>query len=137
MRLFLFLILLSPLAQADVEWGDTYYCLSTTNSEIKQNEEITKFKEEPFKFRLDKNKNSMIFGNSGYFKDIVITITEENFSERRWGADIIAGEPPSNTMNMGKILFSEGKLVMTELTFSRADDSFVAINMFADCDKFE
>ena len=61
------LLLISPTSFAD--WGDVYYCQMTTFSSTTIKGKRTDNTLEKFQFKLDKTKNSMVFGSSGYFKD--------------------------------------------------------------------
>ena len=66
-NLLLALLLISPTSFAD--WGDVYYCQMTTFSSTTIKGKRTDNTLEKFQFKLDKTKNSMVFGSSGYFKD--------------------------------------------------------------------
>ena len=67
-KLLITLMLISPFSFAD--WGDVYYCQMTTFSQTTMLKgKRTDYTLDKFQFKLDKTKNSMVFGSSGYFKD--------------------------------------------------------------------
>jgi len=120
MRLFLFLILLSPLAQADVEWGDTYFCNMTHLSKVTIEGQHEQFNNQKFKFQVNEEKNALTFGNAGFFKDLEIPI----FAKLR---SVLATSPKGGiTLHL-----TDNKLIFTQNGLSHA------FTVTADCDKFE
>tara|TARA_B100000809_G_scaffold256047_1_gene295464 strand:- start:62 stop:427 length:366 start_codon:yes stop_codon:yes gene_type:complete len=119
-KLLITLMLISPFSFAD--WGDVYYCqittMSTTSLQGKRTDHIV----EKFQFKLDKTKNAMVFGKSGYFEDSVMELREgANWpSQESWFAD---GEYDISYFDEGKYLYS--RTGVTGIT-----------SISADCDKF-
>ena len=73
-KLLITLLLISPFSFAD--WGDVYYCQMTNSSGITLEGEKENYKLEKFQFKLDKTKNVMMFGSSGYFTDVEKKLVE-------------------------------------------------------------
>jgi hypothetical protein len=71
-KLLITLLLISPFSFAD--WGDVYYCQMTNHVDTHNDGTVERFKLEKFQFKLDKEKNAMVFGKSGYFADSVKTL---------------------------------------------------------------
>tara|TARA_R110000823_G_C15774741_1_gene484446 strand:- start:114 stop:479 length:366 start_codon:yes stop_codon:yes gene_type:complete len=64
-KLLITLLLISPFSFAD--WGDVYYCQMTSFSTLSLEGKRTDRILENVQFKLDKTKNAMVFGSSGYF----------------------------------------------------------------------
>ena len=71
-NLLITLLLVSPLSFAD--WGDVYYCQMTSLVETHIDGTVKQYKLEKFQFKLDEEKKSMVFGQSGYFTNGVIPL---------------------------------------------------------------
>ena len=61
-KLLITLFLISPFSFAD--WGDVYYCQSITFNIVLDDGEILPHKSERFKFKMDKESRTMVFGSS-------------------------------------------------------------------------
>ena len=59
-NLLITLFLITPVCFAD--WGDVYYCEMTSYSDTSAEGNITNYKLEKFKFKLDREKQAMVFG---------------------------------------------------------------------------
>jgi len=106
------------------DWGDVYYCNMTHFEYISlDGEQKGRYKLETFQFKLDKSKNAMVFGNKGYFTDMVIYLEERADStfgiDEWWLSD-----------DLHSIYFREGDLVFTDVGPSGLKA------MSANCDKF-
>lgn len=119
-RILLTLLLISPLSFAD--WGDVYHCEMTTFSRVTLDGDEKNFKLEKFKFKLDKNRNAMVFGKRGYFENRVGKLNSDHawVSMERWQA----------THEDGRYVFSNGKLLHSFVGFS----GITAVTAY--CDKF-
>ena len=102
-RIVLALMLISPLSFAD--WGDVYYCQMTTFSKTSFEGERADYTPQKFQFKLDKTKNAMVFGKSGYFEDSVMELREGGNwpSQESWFAD---REYDMSYFDEGKFLYS-------------------------------
>ena len=75
-KLLITLLLISPFSFAD--WDDVYYCQMTRFVGITPGGfEKVNYDPENFQFKLDKAKNAVVFGGSGYLAGIVIELREE------------------------------------------------------------
>ena len=114
------MLLVSEMAAAD--WGDVYYCQMTNFSFITVEGEKENYKLAKFQFKLDKTKNAMVFGSTGYLSDQVIELvgTWNWPSQDEWAANDA----------YSVINFNDG-------SFLFASVSFLGISsILADCDKF-
>ena len=115
------MLLGSEMVAAD--WGDTYFCKMTNFVNIKSDGEIEYFKLETFQFKLDQTKHAMVYGSTGYFKDVVNELVKgSNWPSQEWWSAIGPGDT--------QIYFKEGKFLYT---FHGSQGSVAAS---ADCDKF-
>ena len=107
---------------ANADWGDVYYCQMTNFNEITLKGEEKSWKLEKFQFKLDQTKNGMVFGSTGYFRNLVIELgkTLNWTSNEVWYA--------KNYFT--SVYFQEGKLVYTQ------NNSLGATSASADCNKF-
>jgi hypothetical protein len=114
------MLLASEMATAD--WGDVYYCQITNFLRVTLEGKQINLTPEKFQFKLDQTKNAMVFGSTGYFKDVVFELAKG----RNWpivetwyakGGDAVA-------------YFKEGKFLFTENGSTGVDAAS------ADCDKF-
>ena len=98
---------------ANADWGDVYYCQMTNFNEITLKGEEKSWKLEKFQFKLDQTKNGMVFGSTGYFRNLVIELgkTLNWTSNEVWYA--------KNYFT--SVYFQEGKLVYTQNTSASAD----------------
>ena len=90
---------------ANADWGDVYYCQMTTFLGITLEGEKKNYKLEKFQFKLDQTKNAMVFGSTGYFKDMVYEqVIDLSFpSQELWFAQ---GLISSTYFEKGKFLFT-------------------------------
>jgi hypothetical protein len=116
----LLLILISPMSYAD--WGDVYYCQMTNLSAISLEGKKSNYKLEKFQFRLDKTKNAMVFGSSGFFGGMEYGLVE-------WESWPASEEWYANH-TYSRAYFKAGKF-LDVLTGSEGSRS-----ISADCDKF-
>ena len=119
-KLLITLLLISPLSFAD--WGDVYYCQMTENLEVSLEGKRKEYILGKFQFKLDKTKNAMVFGKSGFFNDSVMEL-REGFtfpSQESW----FAGD------RFSTFYFEEGKFLYS----FTGSQGLSAIS--ADCDKF-
>jgi hypothetical protein len=120
-KLLITLMLISPFSFAD--WGDVYYCQMTSLSDVDADGKRTDYKLEKFQFKLDEAKKSMVFGNSGYFKDQKLKL-DDYWSlyqpERRWKA----------TWQNYTLKFIDGKFILSSVFYGSIS------SVTADCDKF-
>ena len=80
-KLLITLLLVSPFSFAD--WGDVYYCQETHSSAITLEGKPKNYKLEKFQFKLDKTKNAMVFGASGYFESTAIVLKQGSYWPKR------------------------------------------------------
>ena len=73
-KLLITLLLISPFSFSD--WGDVYCCQMTNSLGITLEGVKENYKMENFQFKLDKTKNVMVFGSSGYFTDVEKKLVE-------------------------------------------------------------
>jgi len=120
-KLLITLMLISPFSFAD--WGDVYYCQMTSNSGVTNSGKRTEYTLEKFQFKLDKTKNAMVFGGSGYFMNKVYKITPRGLTVQTraelWRA---YGSHSWLFYNLGRFVHSYVALDASTVT--------------ADCDKF-
>jgi hypothetical protein len=119
-KLCLTLLLVTPFSFAD--WGDVYHCEMTNFSEVTLDGDKKNSKLGKFKFKLDKNRNAMVFGKGGYFENRVGKLD----SDYAW----VSKETWEATHEYGRYVFNNGKLLHS---FVRT----VGITtVTANCDKF-
>ena len=127
--LLVLLLLISPLIFGN--WGDTYFCSMNTMMEVKAaNEKIT-YQLETFKFRLDENKNAVVFPHiekEQFFKDFELPITLANFAENKW----TAGETNLSTY----VTFGVGNFLFSGLNVDD-ENNLSMLNIIADCEEIE
>jgi len=119
-RLLITLILVSPFSFAD--WGDVYYCQMTSLVGTDAEGTVTQYKLEKFQFKLDEEKESMVFGQSGYFTNGVIPLLNNWMmlpSQEAWWAG----------GSYSVLRYIEGKFLYTRIGTG-------VTSMSADCDKF-
>ena len=118
--LTLSLLLASGVANAD--WGDVYYCQMTQQVGISSDGEMTRYKLDTFQFKLDKTKNAMVFGSSGYVADQVLELMEDWAwpEQEAWYAQ---NQNQTTWFEKGKFLYAQ--VAVTEI-----------VSISADCDKF-
>tara|TARA_B110000208_G_C11400208_1_gene295642 strand:+ start:142 stop:525 length:384 start_codon:yes stop_codon:yes gene_type:complete len=68
------MLLASEMAAAD--WGDVYYCSTTSIIETTFDGKLKRHKPYAFQFKLDQARNAMVFGSKGFFQDQVYEIIE-------------------------------------------------------------
>jgi len=114
------MLLVSEMAAAG--WGDVYYCQMTNTLLISLEGKKENYKLEKFQFKLDRTKNGMVFGSTGFFADRVaeLAIGRNWPSIEKWYAN--------DTYSM--TYFSEGKLLFA---FNNSEGIVAAS---ADCEKF-
>ena len=118
--LSLSMLLSSGTANAD--WGDVYYCQMTNFNKLSLEGENESWQLEKFQFKLDQTKNAMVFGDKGFFQNILYQLTTgKNFPEQEyWYA----------SADFQSIFFDSGKLLIA------STGSGGIISVSADCDKF-
>ena len=119
-KLLITLLLISPFSFAD--WGDVYYCQETTSTGVTLKGKPENYSLTKFQFKLDKTKNAMVFGKSGYFRNQIMKL-RENFGWpliETWYADD----------QNGMLYFDKGKLLYVTTSVAGS------ISISADCDKF-
>ena len=119
-KLLITLLLISPFSFAD--WDDVYYCQMTTFSTTSLEGERDDYKLEKFQFKLDKNKNAIVFGKSGYFKDHEIEVVEG----RVWPSLEIWNANDKYSL----LYLDKGKFLYVATGYTGND------SVSADCDKF-
>ena len=122
------LLLISSLSFGD--WGDTYFCSMNTLMEVKPDNEKMTYQLQTFKFRLDKQKNAVVFPETEkqqYFSSYEVPIGYENMADDRWIA---------HGLFFGTITFVEGTFFHSG---SGPDDdgNLTLLNIIADCEKFD
>jgi hypothetical protein len=115
------MLLGSEMAAAD--WGDVYYCQMTNSIGIRVEGEMERYKLEKFQFKLDQTKNAIIFGNKGFFANVVLGLEEMAFpAQEIWFA--------SNEWS--RLYFDNGDFI-----YSMTDIETVRLTVIsADCNKF-
>ena len=78
MKLILFFssVFLSSISFA-AEWGDTFFCEMTHFHSITADGEFKDYEPEKFRFQLNEEKNAMVFGQTGFFLGLEITLQPE------------------------------------------------------------
>ena len=119
-KLLITLLLVSPFSFAD--WGDVYYCQMTTLSTTTLAGKRTDYTLQKFQFKLDETRRAMVFGNSGYFEDMVMELADDKHvpAQEFWYGDT---ENCLSFFLKGRFLFSTVGV-----------DGITSIS--ADCDKF-
>jgi hypothetical protein len=119
-KLLIALLLVSPLSFAD--WGDVYYCQMTNLVETRIDGTVKNFKLEKFQFKLDETRRAMVFGNSGYLKDVVMELLDgKHFPTKElWFGDT----------EYGRSLFQKGRFLFSTVGL----EGITSIS--ANCDKF-
>ena len=74
-KLLITLLLISPASFAD--WGDVYYCQMTSNSTLSINGERRAKTLGRFHFKLDKEKQAMVFGEGGFLSGATLKVTDK------------------------------------------------------------
>ena len=73
LALFFSFFLLSSTAFS-AEWGDTFFCEETHNHFISADGEFKKYKPQKFRFQLNEEKNAMVFGKTGFYRNMEFTL---------------------------------------------------------------
>ena len=68
------MLLASEMAAAD--WGDVYYCNTTSIIETSSDGKLKRHKPYAFQFKLDQARNAMVFGSKGFFENEVFELIE-------------------------------------------------------------
>ena len=120
-KLLITLMLITPFSFAG--WGDVYYCQMTTFSNVSFEGKRKDYTLEKFQFKLDKTKNAMVFGSSGYFMN-----TLQNLNP-------ITSFPAIETWyahgDYSKSFFKDGKFIV-----STVSGIVGIVSISANCDKF-
>ena len=114
------MLLASEMAAAD--WGDVYYCSTTSIIETTFDGKLKRHKPYAFQFKLDQARNAMVFGSTGYLKDAVAKLTKD----ANWPSQ----EAWYGAYKFANWYFEEGKLLFT------LNNSEGIVTISADCDKF-
>ena len=124
-KLWIFLLLVSPLSFAD--WGDVYYCQMTSMATTDKNGDRHDWKKKKFKFKLDKDKNEMVFGANSLFP-------MPPYPSQQWVVDNSIQEEYGYffeaSSEFGKTLLVDGKLIHSLMWGGTIH------TVTADCDKF-
>jgi len=120
-KLLITLILISPFSFAD--WGDVYYCQMTTFSVTTPEGKRTDQFLEKFKFKLDKAKQTMVFGGKGFFSGLEVKLNP-NKSWVEVGSWYVNEYPFSYAYHKGQFLTGSVGLGIDVLALT------------ADCEKF-
>ena len=112
-------MLISPFSFAD--WGDVYYCQMTSHSRVSFEGKRTDYILEKFQFKLDKTKNGMVFGGSGYYKNTVYKLTPDSYWPDIWRTHD----------DYSRSYFKDGKFIEATV---RPFAGIISIS--ANCDKF-
>ena len=123
-HLLLTLLLISPVSFAD--WGDVYYCQMTSMATTDQNGDRHDWKKRKFKFKLDKDKNEMVFGANSLFP-------MPPYPSQQWVVDNMQEEYGyffEASSEFGKTLFADSKLIHSLMWGGKIH------TVTADCDKF-
>ena len=119
-KLLITLILVSPLSFAD--WGDVYYCQMTSLVDTFIDGTVKQYKLQKFQFKLDEEKKSMVFGQSGYFINSVKPLLDDGSAfpsqESWWAGD-----------RFSTLTYRKGKFL-----YAAIGDDVTSIS--ANCDKF-
>ena len=120
-KLLITLLLISPFSFAD--WDDVYYCQMTSFVGVTPEGKEENYILKKFQFKLDKAKEAVVFGNSGYFTGTVMELDMGRAwpSQERWYAND----------NWSILYFGEGKFQYASVVGSIGNKA-----MSADCDKF-
>ena len=119
-KLLITLLLISPFSFAD--WGDVYYCETTSHSQTTIEGERTDYEQGRFQFKLDKTEKAMVFGKKGLLSGARMEIIH-NMSKP-------LGESVFAVQDFSIAYFDEGKF-MRSMVFIKFIESVTA-----DCDKF-
>lgn len=116
--ILLALMLISPISFAN--WGDTYLCSMTSNFQVSGDGKQSDYVLENFEFNLNREKDAMVFGSSGYFAGSEMKIKEINrfISMGIWNAEDAVSD----------LFFNVNRISYIELTLRTAV-------VTADCDK--
>ena len=118
-KLLITLLLISPFSFAD--WGDVYYCQETTHSTVTVWGERTDKKLGKFTFKLDKEKQAMVFSKDGSMGGLTIKVEDKDkYAPEQW-----FGETPLTRVHFinSSVLFS--LIIPIDIT-----------TVTANCDKF-
>jgi hypothetical protein len=120
-KLLIILMLISPFSFAD--WDDVYYCQMTSFVGVTPEGKEADYILEKFQFKLDKAKEAVVFGGSGYFTGTVMELDMGRTwpSQERWYAND----------NFAILYFGEGKFQYASVVGSIGNKS-----TSANCDKF-
>mgnify|MGYP003641351842 CR=1 FL=1 len=118
-KLLITLLLISPFSFAD--WDDVYYCQMTNSVGITVEGKKENYNLEKFQFKLDKARNALVFGSSGYFADAAMELTQGSIwpTLEKWRAND----------QYSVLYFEEGKFLYVSIAMGATSKS-------ADCDKF-
>jgi hypothetical protein len=113
------MLLGSEMAAAD--WGDVYYCQMTNRIDISLDGKIKTLKPQTFTFKLDESRNAMVYGDKGYFKDVVNELT-------------VGMSVPEKEIWQTRNRFEITQFIDGKLLYSIVAANIAAIS--ADCEKF-
>jgi hypothetical protein len=113
------MLLASEMAAAD--WGDVYYCQMTNRIDISLDGKIKTLKPQTFTFKLDESRNAMVYGDKGYFKDVVNELT-------------VGMSVPEKEIWQTRNRFEITQFIDGKLLYSIVATNIAAIS--ADCEKF-
>jgi hypothetical protein len=116
-KLCITLLLFTPFTFAG--WGDVYYCDMTGHLVLDNKGNLTRYKLEKFKFKLDKKKEALVFGEVKSIPSIIWIDT-----------DISRPKSEYFKFALGEGLFVEGRFMYS---FASSDEIH---SVTADCTKF-
>jgi hypothetical protein len=120
-KLLLALILLSPLSFAD--WGDTYYCSTTLNWSVAPDGEGKPYvkHKETFKFHLDKQKQSLILGETASFATKPLKVTYSIFATDGQESFDMTGFGSSAAYHNGTFTYSEASTYGAQVVTAKCE----------------
>ncbi len=125
-NLLLILILSTLTTSTFADWDDMYSCTTNTFQKVFLDGMLGQFKKKNFEFKIDREKNALIFNNDdGFIGRELLTILEADFREQPFDTEVILSDSYP----------SKAKLkIREEVTgdhFKLIDDKFIytAINL--------
>ena len=124
-KLLITLLLISPASFAD--WGDSYSCKMTLMQIKEMDGTVTDYLLEKFQFKLDKDKNAMVFDKKGYFDGaevkVITMMNSEAWYAKHSKGGLVQYDAELPAMGLSGFIYTrEGPSITTK--------------MFADCEKF-
>ena len=118
--LLLTLILSSLITTAFAGWGDVYSCTTSTVQKVFLDGMLGQFKKQSFEFKIDKERNALIFDNVDRPLDKkLLTVIEADFRTQSFDAEVVLSDSYPNKATM-KIMER-----VTGEHFTLIDDKFI------------